>query len=144
MTFMRRAHLLPAVLAIAACLGWSAQARATLYEDLGGKSKIEAFTNDFVDRLNADPRIQRYFEHANLPHLKAELAVQFCNLADGPCTYTGKDMKSAHDGMHLRDGDFNALAEDLQNAMSAADVPFRTQNRLLALLAPMHADVVGR
>jgi hemoglobin len=29
-----------------------------------------------------------------------------------------------------------------QQAMSAQGVPFATQNRLLALLAPMHRDVV--
>ena len=34
------------------------------------------------------------------------------------------------------------LVEDLQDAMEAARIPFSTQNQLLALLAPMHRDIV--
>ena len=32
----------------------------------------------------------------------------------------------------------------LQDAMRAADIPFRTQNKLLALLAPMKRDIVTK
>jgi hemoglobin len=39
---------------------------------------------------------------------------------------------------------FNALAEDLQFVMDAANVPFRAQNKLLAKLAPMLKDMKGR
>jgi hemoglobin len=39
---------------------------------------------------------------------------------------------------------FNALVENLQDAMAKNDVPSRTQNRLLALLAPMHRDIVTK
>ena len=38
--------------------------------------------------------------------------------------------------------DFNALVEVLQAAMDAQGIPYAAQNRLLALLAPMHRDVI--
>jgi hemoglobin len=38
---------------------------------------------------------------------------------------------------------FNALVEVLQVSMDARGIPFRHQNQLLALLAPMHRDVVN-
>jgi hemoglobin len=53
-------------------------------------------------------------------------------------------MSQAHKGLHLTNADFNALVEDLQSGMDKAGVPFATQNRLLARLAPMHRDVVTR
>ena len=37
-----------------------------------------------------------------------------------------------------------ALVEGLQDGMDSAGVPFRTQNRLLVLLAPMKRDIVTR
>lgn len=37
---------------------------------------------------------------------------------------------------------FNALVEDLQVAMDKSGIPSRTQNKLLALLAPMQRIVV--
>ena len=53
-------------------------------------------------------------------------------------------MSAAHKGLHLTNADFDALVEDLQDALDAAGVPFRVQNRLLARLAPMQKDVVTR
>jgi hemoglobin len=40
--------------------------------------------------------------------------------------------------------DFNALVEDLQLAMDDSEIPFATQNRLLAILAPMERDIVNK
>jgi len=37
---------------------------------------------------------------------------------------------------------FNAVAEDLQTAMERTGLPYWTQNRLMALLAPMQRDIV--
>ena len=37
-----------------------------------------------------------------------------------------------------------SMKRDKQKAMEDNDVPFRTQNKLLALLAPMHDDVVEK
>lgn len=40
--------------------------------------------------------------------------------------------------------DFNALVEDLQIAMNQRGIPFRSQNKLLAVLAPMHREVITK
>ena len=53
-------------------------------------------------------------------------------------------MVAAHKGLHLTNADFNAVVEDLQKAMDEVGLPFRTQNRFLARLAPMHHQVVTR
>lgn len=53
-------------------------------------------------------------------------------------------MAAAHKALGLKDMDFNALVEDLQDGLDASGVDFATQNRLLARLAPMHKDIVTR
>ncbi len=53
-------------------------------------------------------------------------------------------MVAAHKGLHLNTDSFNALVEDLKRAMDQSAIPFSTQNRLLALLAPMYRDVVTK
>jgi hemoglobin len=53
-------------------------------------------------------------------------------------------MAATHKGLHLHNADFNAVVEDLQKAMDALSIPFPTQNRLLARLAPMQRDIVTR
>ena len=71
------------------------------------------------------------------------LVLQLCGLTGGPCPYTVRTMKAAHADLNPAPRHFNALVEDLQDAMDAEHVSFWTQNRLLALLAPMHRDVVA-
>lgn len=44
----------------------------------------------------------------------------------------------------MQQSHFNALVEVLQSAMDAQGIPFAQQNRLLALLAPMHRDVITK
>jgi hemoglobin len=51
-------------------------------------------------------------------------------------------MAESHAGLGITRADFNALVEDLQTAMNARGIPFRAQNKLLAVLAPMHREVV--
>ncbi len=52
-------------------------------------------------------------------------------------------MTTAHADLDIAPRQFNAIVEDLQDSMEAEGIPFRTQNRLLALLAPMHRDIVA-
>jgi hemoglobin len=51
-------------------------------------------------------------------------------------------MREVHADLDINKGDFNALVEVLQRAMDAQGIPFSQQNRLLALLAPMHRDII--
>ena len=53
-------------------------------------------------------------------------------------------MKKSHIKLGITEREFNALVEQLQQAMDEEDIPFHTQNRLLALLAPMKKDIVER
>src|SRR5713101_8962390 len=92
----------------------SAQAKErTLYERLGGKKAITAVVDEFVGRVAADTRINHYFAAAaadppRLASFKMKLVDQICQASGGPCKYTGKDMKSAHAGMGISGGDFDA------------------------------------
>ena len=117
-------------------------APAGLYQALGEKPGIARLVDDFVNRVVRDPRIGSHFKDTKPAALKESLADQFCQLSGGPCKYEGADMKSAHADMDINKGHFNALVEVLQSAMDAQGIPFAQQNRLLALLAPMHRDVI--
>jgi hemoglobin len=133
-------------LALSFLLFVSAPARAdnTLYADLGGEQGIASIVEHATAAFLADPRIKHTFDETNIDRFKVKLAEQLCMVSDGPCKYTGQSMAAAHKGLHLRNVDFNALVEDLQDGLDKAGIPFATQNRLLARLAPMQKDVVTR
>jgi hemoglobin len=115
-----------------------------VYKAFHEQAGIDRIIDDFVIRITADARIAERFKAANLVRLRLELKAQVCYLTGGPCAYTGKDMKSAHAGMDLKNFDFNALAEDLQLSMDKEQVAFAAQNRLLAKLAPMQHAIVAK
>ncbi len=144
---MTRLTLLAAALALATpLLAFPPAVHAaddTLFAALGGLDGVTRLADGLVARATTDPRIAKFFDGVDQAHLRAQLAGQFCQLSGGPCTYKGPTMKVAHQDMDLRAADFNALVEDLQQAMDAQGIPFRVQGRLLALLAPMHRDIVN-
>jgi hemoglobin len=113
-----------------------------LYEAFGEQAGIRSLMADFVQRLRADARIGEQFKETNLDNLASQLSNQLCQLSGGPCVYKGPDMKTAHGDMNVTRAHFNALVEVLQQTMDARGIPFTRQNQMLALLAPMHRDVV--
>ncbi len=136
-------------LALACALG-VAQAQSpaapddSLFRELGGLPVIQQVVDDFMSNMLDDSRIRHTFKDSNIKRVKDKLVEQFCQLSGGGCVYTGDPMREVHQGLKLSNADFNALVEDLQLAMDKNRIPSRTQNRLLALLAPMQRETVSR
>ena len=80
----------------------------TLYQRLGGKPAITAVVDDFVGNVAADPRINQRFAGADIPRLKRMLVEQICQTSGGPCTYVGRDMRTAHAGMDITDAEIHS------------------------------------
>jgi hemoglobin len=130
-------------------LGQGMAKEKPLYDRLGGKSGITAVVDDFVARVAGDARINKFFaataaDTARLNAFKGKLVDQICQASGGPCTYSGKDMKTAHQGMGIAAADFNALVEDLVAALDKYKVGAHEKDQLLGALGPMKADIVER
>jgi hemoglobin len=115
---------------------------ATLFDSMGGEPVLRAAVDRFADILVADDRLNFTFAEADMSKFKQLLFEQFCNLSGGPCRYSGRDMRTAHAKLGINTAEFNALAEDLYIALGKVGVPYRLQNKLMALLAPMKRDIV--
>ena len=141
-----RLSRLPLLLAAALAIGGPAAARAdgTLYDSLGGKPGVERLSARSVSLYMSDPRLGPYFGNINPDFLRARFVVFFCSVSGGGCPYHGRSMAATHRGLHVDEAAFDAVVEDLQHAMRDQDIPFHTQNRLLARLAPMERAIVTR
>jgi hemoglobin len=121
----------------------------SLYERLGKKKAITAVVDEFVSRVAADTRINKFFaatasDPARLKTFKGHLVDQICEASGGPCKYKGKDMKTAHMGMGVSGGDFTALVEDLSGALDTFKVGAHEKDQLLGALAPMKTQIVEK
>lgn len=138
-----------AALALLPCLAAAQAADKPLYNRLGGTPAITAVVDEFVARVAADARINKYFAATaanpqRLAAFKAKLVDQICEASGGPCKYAGRDMKSAHMGMGVSGADFDALVEDLVGALDKFKVGQREKDQLLGALGPMKGDIVER
>jgi hemoglobin len=128
--------------AYAACL--TAKAQGTLFEDLGAQAGIDRIAAGAIELYMNDPRLRNDFDNINPDWLRPRFATFLCHAAGGPCLYKGRSMAASHKGLHITQARFDATVEDLQLAMDRAGIPFFTQNRLLARLAPLERDIVTR
>jgi hemoglobin len=109
-----------------------------------GQDGIRRIVDSFVASNFADPQIGDIFKGHDPVRLRRVVFEQFCYLLNAGCTYTGRDMKTAHHFMGVQQKDMNKLVENLQKAMRKERVPFAAQNKFLSKLAPMRKDVVER
>lgn len=115
-----------------------------VFADFGGMPGMTALMDDFMVLMLKDPKLRPFFENTDQERVKRQLAEQFCAILGGGCVYSGRDMKASHAAFRIDRADFNALVESLQLAMNRRGIPFRSQNKLLAVLAPMHREVITR
>jgi hemoglobin len=141
-----------AALTLAACtavnLGAAEEDKpASLFARLGGMTAVNAVVDDFVARILADERVNKWFAHAasdpeNARAYKAKLADFICQGTGGPCKYTGADMISAHRGRGVTEEAFNAVVGDLIATLDKLKVPEKEKSQLLGILGPMKPAIV--
>jgi hemoglobin len=112
------------------------------FKAFGEKAGLVKIMDDFMIGLLKDSRTKSFFENADQVRVKEQLVEQICEMLQGPCKYNGSKMKPIHANLSINREHFNALVEQLQFAMDKNNVPFAAQNKLLAVLAPMHRDIV--
>lgn len=113
-----------------------------VFAAFNGRDGIDRIVDRTVDLSLEDPQLGPIFRPFDMVRLRRTLKEQLCYLLGGGCAYTGRDMHTSHADMGVQTRDFNLLVQHLRTAMREEGVPNRMQNRLLALLAPMHRDVV--
>lgn len=119
-------------------LGTTVLSETNTFNDFGGKEGLIKIMDDFMINLVNDPVTKPFFDNDKQAFIKAMLVEQICEILNGGCKYSGRDMTSAHANMRVNRAAFNALVESFQLAMDKHNVPFSSQNKLLAKLAPMY------
>jgi hemoglobin len=116
----------------------------SLYPALGQRPGIQRIVEGMLIIAVKDERIGERFKKIDIVRLRDKLVEQLCVEAGGPCKYTGDSMAESHKGQNLTRSDFNALVEDLIDAMDAEGISVPNQNRLIARLAPMRGEVIEK
>ena len=123
----------------------AAPSEERLYQRLGGYDAIAAATDDLLARLQSDPQLRDYWKGASHDNQRRarQLIVDFMvEAAGGPAYYTGRSMKTSHDGMHIDERDWDAFMRHAAATLDHFGVPAREKDEVLAFFAGLKADVV--
>jgi hemoglobin len=130
-----------------ASMAGAMQDKKSLYDRLGGYNAIAAVTDDFVGRLVADKRLNRFFVgHStdSLKKIRMHVINQLCEAAGGPCNYTGRDMKTAHAGLGITGEEWDISAKHLVDTLNKFKVGKAEQDELLAVISSLKKDIVDK
>ncbi|MEO8672860.1 MAG: group 1 truncated hemoglobin [Tahibacter sp.] len=116
----------------------------SLYRALGGETGNALLVDKLLEHVYADARIAFLFKDADRANLSRLIREQFCHEAGGPCEYSGRSMAESHSGMGLKAKEFDAFVDDFIDAMEEIHLPYRTQNRMLRIFAPMRPQVIDK
>ena len=116
--------------------------KTCLFYEMGGEAVAEKITLEFIQQISMSKQIVPYFENSNIDRFEAKFYEHLCFVTNGPCEYTGDSMEQVHAGMDITETHFNRLVELLINAMTEADVPHPTQNKILARFVPMRKEII--
>jgi hemoglobin len=119
----------------------------SLYDRLGGYNAVAAVTDDFIGRLVADKRFERFFighSKDSLKRIRQHIVDQLCAATGGPCIYTGRTMKDSHEGLNISEDDWKAAVDHLAATLDKFKVPKREKDELLGAVSKFKNDIVEK
>ena len=108
---------------------------------------IAAVVDDFVPRLATDPQLKQFFTGAGKDSqmkLRQHVVELVCQATGGPCFYTGRDMRSAHQGLGISEAHWQAAATHFVATLDKFKVPAAEQAELVALVNSLKPDIVEK
>lgn len=118
----------------------------SLYHRLGGYDAIVAFTTGLLEKLQADDKLARFWQHRGRDGLAREhqlLIDYLVHATGGHMVYTGRDMPTAHAGMGVDDEDWRRFIAHVVATAGELGVGEREGGEVLAFLDTLKADVMS-
>jgi hemoglobin len=119
----------------------------SLYERLGGYDAISAVVNELAVRLVTDRKLGVYFKglsNDSKRKLIAHLTDFVCSATGGPCIYTGRDMKTSHEGLGITEEEWDRFVRITKEVLDKFKVPAREQQEFLQAVAPLKSVIVEK
>src|SRR6266851_1969813 len=119
----------------------------SLYARLGGYAAIAKVTDTLRTKLFTDPQIGAYWKgQSNDSRQRGrELVIDFlCRILGGPDIYTGRDMKTAHEGLGISNDNWDAFMEHMQETLTELQVPSEVLEGILKVIASLKEQIVER
>ena len=106
---------------------------STLYERLGGESKIRAIAGDIFDNHRNNDLVKARYVDSDRDNV-VQLVTEFiCMGTGGPQAYTCRNMLDTHRGMNINEQEYLAVIDDIMAALDKNDVGEGEKNEVLRI-----------
>jgi hemoglobin len=104
---------------------------------------VAIVVDTFTARVHGDTTLAPLFRGVDMDNFKRLMRELVCQETGGGCTYTGRSMAVAHQGLNVTDAQFEIVLGYLAATLDQFHVPAQEKNELLTALAGMKGDIVG-
>ncbi len=124
----------------------SPQAKASLYERIGGDAAVNAAVDLFYRKVLADERINHFFEGVDMDKQASKQKAFLTMAFGGPHNYTGEDMRKGHAHLvekGLNNSHFDAVMENLGATLKELGVADDLIAEAAAIAESTRSDVLA-
>lgn len=125
-------------------------AAESLWDRLGGEPAMKAVVHEALAAAAKDPKVDlsrgdKYeLKDKELAALEKALVAMVSQVTGGPLKYEGKEMKKVHEGMKIKDEEFDAMVGHLSAALKKHKVSPTAAEELLAIVKGTKKDIVEK
>jgi hemoglobin len=108
---------------------------------------LAGIVTDFIDQLGKDKAFERFGggrSHNSLVRTKQLVTDQICNLTGGPCTYIGRDMKAAHEGLKITDAEWDSAIKKFEISLDKFKIGDAEHKEFIAMLQKLKPDIAEK
>jgi len=116
----------------------------SIYHRLGGQAAIDAAVELFYVKVLADKSVNHFFEDVNMNKQRKKQKAFLAAAFGGPVPYEGKDLRTAHASLDLKESDFNAIAGHLQATLKELKIDDKLIAEVMAVAASTKDAVLNR
>jgi hemoglobin len=119
---------------------------ASLYERIGRYDTISAVVDAYLAGVRSDPQFARFTGRGadSLVRAKQLLKDQLCALTGGPCTYIGRDMKTAHGGLGITAEEWHTNMKYMAAALDKVKIVGKEKTEFLAIVDSLRPQIVEK
>jgi hemoglobin len=116
----------------------------SLYEELGREPAVTEAVNRLYRRVLDDPALAGMFEGIDVDRLEAHQVALFTKVLGGPDRYTGRSLGEAHQGLGIRDSQYDLVVEHLTGVLEELGAGDRAAATVTTTLAALRPEIVER
>lgn len=122
--------------------------KTALWDRLGGEASVRKVIADFTKAAAADPKVNfsrdgKYKLDETTVQLLEDQVVDFVSsVTGGPLKYDGKNMKDAHKGMGITNGEYDATAKHLKKALEKNGAKVDDVTAVMQAVEGLRKDIV--